>query len=146
MINKIIKLSRTPILGILGRFMLIILGCDIPEKVKIGKNVKFVHRAIGVVIHESSKIEDNVKIYQNVTLGRADIYLPYSQSEMKGIIIKEGACICAGAKVLCKTGVLTVGKNSVIAANAVLLESTGENEIWGGIPAKKIGIRKEYGK
>lgn len=48
-----------------------------------------------------------------------------------------------GAKVLCKEGVLTVGKNTIIGANAVLLESTGDNEIWVGIPAKKIGLRKD---
>jgi len=36
---------------------------------------------------------------------------------------------------------LIVGKNSVIGANAVLFNSTGENEIWAGIPAQKIGNR-----
>jgi serine O-acetyltransferase len=34
-----------------------------------------------------------------------------------------------------------VGKGCVIGANAVLLESTGENEVWVGVPAKHIGDR-----
>jgi serine O-acetyltransferase len=37
---------------------------------------------------------------------------------------------------------MTIGAGSVIGANAVLLESTGENEIWVGIPAKKKGMRE----
>ena len=74
-------------------------------------------------------IEDNVKIYQNVTIGRSDIYKPYKDSKMKNIIIKENAIICAGAKKLCKEGTLTIGKNSIVAANAVLLNSIGDNEV-----------------
>lgn len=48
---------------------------------------------------------------------------------MKNIIIKENAIICAGAKKLCKEGTLTIGKNSIVAANAVLLNSIGDNEV-----------------
>jgi len=28
-----------------------------------------------------------------------------------------------------------------VGANAVLLESTGENEIWAGVPARCVGKR-----
>jgi serine O-acetyltransferase len=31
----------------------------------------------------------------------------------------------------------------MLGANAVLLESTGENEIWAGLPARKVGMRDE---
>jgi serine O-acetyltransferase len=34
-----------------------------------------------------------------------------------------------------------VRRGSVIGANAVLLESTGEYEIWAGIPAHCVGKR-----
>jgi serine O-acetyltransferase len=37
--------------------------------------------------------------------------------------------------------VLRVGRGSVVGANAVLLESTGENEIWAGVPARRVGTR-----
>ena len=83
-------------------------------------------------------IGNNVKIYQNVTLGRADIWQDSSKSKFKSIHIGDGAIICAGAKVICKKGTLRVGKNTIIGANAVLTCSTGDNEIWAGIPAKKI--------
>ncbi|MCM0647407.1 hypothetical protein NBE98_03325 [Clostridium swellfunianum] len=79
-----------------------------------------------------------MKLYQGVTFGRADIYKPINDSEMNGIYVRQGAVICAGAKILCKEGILTIGKNTVIGANSVLTCSTGDNEIWAGVPARKI--------
>lgn len=54
----------------------------------------------------------------------------------------DDAIICAGAKLLFSDKTLIVGKGTVIGANAVLTQSTGDYEIWAGIPARKIGIRK----
>ncbi|MDM5157366.1 hypothetical protein QUF88_27180 [Bacillus sp. DX1.1] len=115
---------------------------EIPKTVKLGKDVTFVHWAYGTVLHPNTEIEDNVKIYQGVTLGRADIFNSFEESKMNGILIKKGAILCAGSKILCKEGTLTVGENTVIGANSVLLKSTGDNEIWGGIPARKLKIFK----
>lgn len=116
-------------------------GLDIHPDVKVGKNVRFLHDGLGTVIHKTTVIEDNVMIMQNVTLGRSDIWVDYEKTKMEGIRLKEGAVICTGAKVLCKEGILTVGKNTIIAANAVLTKSTGENEVWAGVPARKIKDR-----
>jgi len=58
-------------------------------------------------------------------------------------VIEDDVILCPGAKVLCKEGVLRVGRGSVIGANAVLLQSTGENEIWAGMPAQCVGQRHE---
>jgi serine O-acetyltransferase len=82
---------------------------------------------------------DNVKLLHQVTIGRADSYLKGEFSKMDKIVVKEGAIICVDAKILCKESVLTVGENTIIRANAVLTKSTGDNEIWSGIPAIKIG-------
>ena len=120
-----------------------LLGVDIPRCVVIGKNVKFPHNSVGTVIHDKTVLEDNVKIYQNVTLGRADVYKDRNgNSEFGGFLIKEGACICAGAKIICKKGTLVVGRNAVVGANAVLMNSIGDNEIWSGVPARLIGMRE----
>lgn len=131
---------KIPIIGVGSYFFFKIMGVEIPMSVKVGRNVKLVHWANGLVVHPNTIIEDNVRIYQGVTLGRANIHKPINESKMKGIHIMEGAILCAGSKILCKEGTLVVGRNSIIAANAVLLTSTGDNEIWGGVPAKKIGI------
>lgn len=138
LVNNLIKFRNIPILKKFIYRILLNKGIDLPNSVQIGKNVKFPHNSIGTVIHNNCLINDNVKIYQNVTIGRADIYIKSKYSKFKKIILDDGCVICSGAKVLCKNGTLIVGKNTVIAANSVLTQSTGENEIWGGIPAKKI--------
>jgi acetyltransferase-like isoleucine patch superfamily enzyme len=74
--------------------------------------------------------------------GRSDIHRPMSDSKFEGIIIEDDVVLSPGCKVLCKEGCLRVGRGTVIGANAVLLESTGDWEIWAGIPAKLIGKRE----
>ena len=133
-----VKLRKGKILSKIISHILLNKGIDIPPEVIIGNNVKFPHNSVGTVIHNNTVIEDNVRIYQNVTIGRSDIFRPYKESKMKNIIIKENAIICAGAKIFCKEGTLTIGRNSIVAANAVLLNNNEDNEVWGGIPAKKI--------
>jgi serine O-acetyltransferase len=66
------------------------------------------------------------------------------QSKFEGIVIEDDAILAPGAKVLCKEGILRVGRGTVVGANAVLLQSTGENEIWAGVPARCIGQRDTY--
>lgn len=112
-------------------------GADIPNEVVIGDGVEFCHNCLGSVVYCDTTIEDNVRIYQNVTIGQAD---PFSKQPVS-FCIKEGAILCAGAKILGKDN-LTVGRNTIVAANAVLLCSTGDNEVWAGIPAKFIKMRE----
>lgn len=142
-VSKLIQYYHIPVIGRIAKQINMLLGVDIPRTVKFGKNVEFPHNSIGTVIHDNTVIEDDVKIYQNVTLGRADIYKTAKNSKFEGFVIKKGACICAGAKLLCKEGILVVGENAVVAANAVLLNSIGPGEIWGGIPAKFISNRDD---
>ena len=76
-----------------------------------------------------------------MTLGRADVYRPASASAFEGLVVEEDVILGAGSKVLCERNVLRVARGTVLGANAVLLGSTGENEIWAGIPARKVGSR-----
>jgi serine O-acetyltransferase len=94
------------------------------------------------VIHPKTIIGDRVKIYPGVTLGRSDIHLPFERSGFEGIVIEDDVVLASGAKVLCKEGTLQVKKGTIIGANAVLLSSTQENEIWVGVPAKMAGYRE----
>lgn len=144
-VTRMVKYYPVPVLGGIAKRINHLLGVDIPRSVKIGKNVTFPHNSVGTVIHDNTVIEDNVRIYQNVTLGRADVYKTKENSNpnFQGFHIKKGACICAGAKLICKEGTLTVGENAIVAANAVLLNSIGPGEIWGGVPAKRIGYRDD---
>ena len=78
-------------------------------------------------------IKDNVTIFQNVTLG--------GRGNSKGKrhpTIEEGCLIGAGAKIL---GNITIGKNSKVGANAVVLHNVPSNTTVVGIPAKVIKTR-----
>ncbi|MBK1833418.1 acyltransferase [Roseibacillus ishigakijimensis] len=62
----------------------------------------------------------------------------YTDCEVS-VDIGNGAWIGAGVSIL--AGV-KVGAGAVIASGAVLTKSVGENEIWGGVPAKRLGFRE----
>ena len=137
--------ARTkPIIGRLAYYMLKILGVEIPRSVQIGQDIELVHGGFGVVIHSCTVIGDRVKIYPGATVGRADIYLPIEKSRFEGVVIEDDVILCPGCKVLCRQGVMRLGRGSVVGANAVLLNSTGENEIWAGVPARLISRRDEH--
>ncbi len=140
--TSLVYARRLPLFGRLAYYLLKILGAEVPRSVKIGRDVQLEHGGFGIVLHSKSTIGDRVKIYPGVTIGRADIYRPADQSRFTGVCIEDDVILCPGCKVLCKEGVLRVGRGSVIGANAVLLESTGEYEIWAGIPARKVGTRR----
>lgn len=140
-----LAMSRNvPILGTLAYYSLKFFGIEIPKSVIIGKDFELAHGGFGVVIHPDTVIGDRVKIYPGVTIGRSDIHLPITQSKFSGIIIEDDVIIASGAKLLCKEGTLHVRKGSIIGANAVMLSSSNEGEIWAGIPARKIGFRENY--
>jgi serine O-acetyltransferase len=144
MYTRLVYLRTNQIFGGLAYYALKLLGIEIPKSVIIGKDFELAHGGFGVVIHPHSEIGDRVKIYPGVTLGRADVHLPIELSGFEGIVIEDDVILASGAKVLNKTGILHVRRSTVLGANSVLLTSTGENEIWGGIPANKIGERDTF--
>ncbi len=135
--------GRKPVIGKIAYYALKLLGAEIPASVQVGRDFLLHHGGFGVVIHPNTVIGDRVRIYPGVTIGRADIHLPMEKSGFEGLRIEDEVILASGSKVLCKDGTLTVGRRTIVAANAVLLESTGENEIWAGIPAKCIGKRSD---
>lgn len=128
-------------LGKLAYFGLKALGAEIPVSVAIGPGFLLHHGGVGVVIHPKTTIGARVGIYPGVTLGRADVYRPIGESKFEGILVGDDVVLGAGAKILCEDGILRIGRGTVVGANAVLLESTGEDEIWAGMPARKVGQR-----
>lgn len=141
--TRLVYARRSPLFGRLAYYGLKLLGVEIPRSVPIGKEFELAHGGVGVVIHSRAVIGDRVKIYPGVTLGRADIHLPMERSEFEGIVIEDDVILAPGAKVLCKEGVLRVARGTVVGANAVLLQSTGEHEIWAGVPARCLGRRED---
>lgn len=131
--------------GVLPRLLLRIMGVVIPrEVVFVDSNLggaRFVHGAVGTVFHPKTKIGKGVCIFQGVTIGKSCPWNPDNANE--GCIVEDNAILCAGAKILFKDNeTIVIGKGSIVAANAVLMNSTGPNEVWGGVPAKLISVRK----
>ncbi len=143
--TRLVYARQMPVLGKLFYYLLKLLGSEIPVSVEIGPDFILEHGGHGVVIHSKARIGAGVHVYQGVTVGRADIYLPSEDSEFEAIEIGDDVILSPGCKVLCKTGTLKVGRGTVVGANAVLLQSTGEDEIWAGSPARKIGPRPRSG-
>lgn len=132
---KILYMRRFCCLKKLSYFLLKIIGVEIPLSVKFGENIDLVHWSYGTVIHPNTTIEDNVKIYQNVTFGRSDVQ-NVNPSNIN-ILVKKNSIIGAGAKILTATN-LVIEERSIVGANCVLLTSTEKNSVYVGIPGKKI--------
>lgn len=63
------------------------------------------------------------------------------QSHLSAVVV-IGNDVWVGANAIILKGV-TINNGAVIAAGAVVTRSVPSMEIWGGVPAKKIGERKE---
>jgi serine O-acetyltransferase len=118
------------------------IGPDIPPQVQIGEGLRIFHRGTGVVVFDRVVIGDRVNILHNVTLGRADVWNPRVPGDHPLIVVGDDVWLCAGAVVLATAArPVTIGRGTVIGANSVLLQSTGDWEIWAGSPAHRVGTR-----
>ena len=109
-------------------------GIEIHPGAKIGKCF-FIDHGMGVVIGETSNIGDNVTIYHGVTLGGTS----FTRGK-RHPTIEDNVTIGAGAKIL---GPLTVGCNSKIGANSVVIVDVPPNSTVVGIPGK-IVLKEEF--
>lgn len=109
----------------------------IPNKVKMGEGVQFGYGGIGLVLHESCKIDKYAVIGANVTLGgRARGSRINSEGQSLSFPhIREYAYIATGSKIL---GGVTVGALAIVGANAVVTEEVPPLTIVSGVPAKEI--------
>jgi len=102
---------------------------DIHPAATIGRRV-FIDHGTGVVIGETAIIEDDVLIYQGVTLGGVSLDIGKRHPT-----VKKGAVIGAGAKVL---GNIEIGEYAKIGANSVVVKEVPDNATAIGIPAHVI--------
>ena len=109
-------------------------GIEIHPAAKIGRRVCIDH-GHGIVIGETAEVGDDVMIYQGVTLGGTG-----KDVGKRHPTIENGVMIGAGAKVL---GPITVGRNSKVAAGAVVVRDVDPNCTVVGIPGEVVRIDGE---
>lgn len=106
-------------------------GIEIHPGAKIGKRLVIDH-GMGIVIGETAEIGDDCLIYHGVTLGGTG-----KEVGKRHPTIGDNVLIGAGAKVL---GPFSVGSNSRIAANSVVLSEIPADSTAVGVPARVIKI------
>ena len=131
--NFFSKAGLTLIARIVSQFSRFLTGIEIHPAAKIGKNF-FIDHGMGVVIGETSEIEDNVTLYHSVTLG--GISPSINSGKQRGIkrhpTLKNNVVVGSGAQIL---GPIIVGEFAKIGANAVVTRDVPEHAIMVGVPA-----------
>lgn len=107
-----------------------IFAVDIHPAARIGSGIMMDH-AIGIVIGETTVVEDDVSMVHGVTLGGTG-----KETGDRHPKIRSGVMIGAGAKIL---GNIEVGAGARIAAGSVVLEQVPAGVTVAGVPAKVIG-------
>jgi serine O-acetyltransferase len=106
-------------------------GIEIHPAARIGKRL-FIDHGMGVVIGETCELGDDVILYQGVTLGGTG-----KEKGKRHPTIGNNVVIGSGAKVL---GSFTVGDNSRIGANAVVLQEVPPNSTVVGSQGRLVRI------
>jgi serine O-acetyltransferase len=104
-------------------------GIEIHPAARLGPRL-FIDHGMGVVIGETANVGADVTIYHGVTLGGTSL-----EHGKRHPTIGDRVTIGAGAKVL---GNLTVGDDSRIGANAVLVRSVDDHSVVVGVPGQVI--------
>jgi serine O-acetyltransferase len=93
---------------------------------------------MGVVIGETTEIENDVTIYQGVTLGGISL-----RKEKRHPTVQDCVIIGAGATIL---GPVTIGRNSRIGSGSVVVNSVPPDSTVVGIPGRVVegaGVQRD---
>jgi len=124
------------------------IGAHIEGKIEIGDN-NFFNSNVNVVSYKSVKIGDNNLFAQNIVI----VDHNHNYDSLEKLICKQGykcesveigsdCWICANT-VICAGAY--IGDHIVVAANSVVNSRLEKPGLYGGIPAKLIKERKNYG-
>lgn len=109
-----------------GRFF---TGIEIHPGARIGRKF-FIDHGMGVVIGETAEIGDNVTLYHGVTLGGVSW-----EKVKRHPTLGDNVVIGSGAKIL---GPFTVGANSKVGSNSVVVKEVPPNSTVVGIPGRAV--------
>jgi len=110
-------------------------GVEIHPAARLGPGV-FIDHATGVVIGETAEVGSDVTIYHGVTLGSTTL-----DKGKRHPTVGDRVIIGAGAKIL---GAVTIGSDSRIGANAVVVRSVPPGSVVVGVPGQVIARSHPY--
>ena len=125
--NLLWKIRIPLIPRIISQFIRFLTGIEIHPGATIGRGL-FIDHGMGVVIGETSIVGDHVTLYQGVTLGGTG-----KEKGKRHPTIGNNVVIGTGAKVL---GNISVGDNSYVGANAVVIKDVPPNSTIVGVPGR----------
>ena len=110
--------------------------CDCGCRMTIGKNVT-INKGTTILSPGKVVIEDNVLIGPEVKIVTVDhdLHDRHNLFHFGQVTIKENAWICIGA-IICPR--VTIGRNAVVAAGAVVTKDVPDDVVVGGNPARII--------
>jgi serine O-acetyltransferase len=128
---RVLRLPFTILYKFLNKWVEWTCGISLPYTVKLGRRVRIWHHG-GMILHARS-IGDDVHLRQNTTFGIAR-----KDQEFQLPTIEDRCDIGCGAVIL---GAVTVGHDSVVGANAVVLNDVPPNSVAVGVPARVVKTR-----
>jgi serine O-acetyltransferase len=114
---------------LLSQLMRSLTGIEIHPAATIGQGL-FIDHGMAVVIGETAEIGNDVTLYHAVTLGGTSL-----AKGKRHPTLGDRVVVGAGAKVL---GNITIGADSRIGANAVVVKSVPDNSVVVGVPGQNI--------
>ncbi|QNK61281.1 serine acetyltransferase [Pedobacter sp. PAMC26386] len=121
--HKLLKLGIPLIPRVLTEYAHSATGIDIHPGAEIGEYL-FIDHGTGLVIGETTKIGDHVKLYQGVTLGALSVE-KFMANTKRHPTIGDHVIIYSGATIL--GGDTLIGEHSVIGGNVWLTKSVPPN-------------------
>jgi len=101
-----------------------------PENLTLGKNsdigeFTYINSEFGVDISNDVQIGSHCSIYSNSTIDK----------KSGPVVFKKNCKIGTHSTIMPN---VTIGENSIIAAYSFVTKNVPKNQIWSGIPAKKL--------
>ncbi|NJD58141.1 MAG: serine O-acetyltransferase [Anaerolineales bacterium] len=120
---------------LLSQLVRAITGIEIHPGAQIGSGL-FIDHGMGVVVGETAEIGQDVTLYHGVTLGGTSL-----EKGKRHPTLGDRVVVGAGAKIL---GPITIGPDSRIGANAVVVKSVPANAVVVGVPGQNIARSKPH--
>jgi len=130
--SRTLRAPLTLLYRLLEKWVEWLCGIKLSYTVKVGRRVHIWH--FGGMVLGARSIGDDVQLRHNITMGVARS----GESPLAKPVIEDRVDIYAGAVI---AGPIAVGHDSVIGANAVLLESVARGSIVVGNPARVVRTR-----